>query len=789
MRQRYIGAALAVILFAAVAWIWSSQHRSEPPRAESRPPAVNQPVQAVPSPPPPVFASEYYRDVKPILDRRCLVCHGGYDAPCRLRLDSPEGLVRGAAQVGLHDEEKLPGPLTRLFVDAKDVAEWRDKGFHPVLNEGATDPVANLQNSVLYRMLALKREHPLPEERLPADFNTSRKRQNVCPQSADFAGYAAVHPLQGMPFALPGLDEEEFGAVTRWLESGAKVAALPPLPADLQKAVTDWERFLNNEDLKSRLMSRYVYEHLFLADLYFGAREPRQFFKLVRSRTPSGQPIDVIASRLPSDDPNVPRVFYRLQPVQASIVAKTHLPYLLDERRMARWRELFLLANYSLDRLPSYAAEVAGNPFVAFAAIPVQSRYRFMLDDAVFFLGGFVKGPAGRGRAVLNVLHDQFWVAFVSPDLPTMLDSEFLAREGGNLLPPAETATQSPGNTHWQNYADRQAHYVAVRDRYLRDKFGAPRAVALDMLWNGDGGNASVALTVFRHSDNASVVEGLVGNTPRTAWVVDYPMFERIHYLLAAGFDAYGDTNHQLSTRLALDFLRMEGEANFLAFLPKARREAERNSWYQGVPTKLRDPVYRKTDTYRQETGIDYRSRNPKGEFFKLLHARLGSAAAKHYSLDGPELDAPTRTALRKIGSLRGWPASYLPELTYLRLVIRGAPDQVFTLIHNVDRSNVALPFLKQAQGRPRFDTVTLVPGIVGAYPSAIWVVKDSELPELARRLVTLDGQAAYLRLQGEVAIARTNPKFWQHSDWLHNIYREREPIGWGVLDFSGYER
>jgi hypothetical protein len=39
------------------------------------------------------------------------------------------------------------------------------------------------------------------------------------------------------------------------------------------------------------------------------------------------------------------------------------------------------------------------------------------------------------------------------------------------------------------------------------------------------------------------------------------------------------------------------------------------------------------------------------------------------------------------------------------------------------------------------------------------------------------------------VAISRTNPKFWQHSDWLHNIYREREPIGWGVLDFSRYDR
>ena len=30
----------------------------------------------------------YRRDVKPILDQRCVVCHGCYDAPCQLKLGS-----------------------------------------------------------------------------------------------------------------------------------------------------------------------------------------------------------------------------------------------------------------------------------------------------------------------------------------------------------------------------------------------------------------------------------------------------------------------------------------------------------------------------------------------------------------------------------------------------------------------------------------------------------------------------------------------------------------------------
>ena len=63
-------------------------------------------------------------------------------------------------------------------------------------------------------------------------------------------------------------------------------------------------------------------------------------------------------------------------------------------------------------------------------------------------------------------------------------------------------------------------------------------------------------------------MDGLHGDFPETAWIIDYPLFERIHYLLVAGFDVYGNAGHQLNTRIVMDFLRMEGENNFLAFLP-----------------------------------------------------------------------------------------------------------------------------------------------------------------------------------------------------------------------------
>ena len=42
---------------------------------------------------------DYWQDVKPVLEQRCVVCHACYDAPCQLKLSSIEGIERGASPV------------------------------------------------------------------------------------------------------------------------------------------------------------------------------------------------------------------------------------------------------------------------------------------------------------------------------------------------------------------------------------------------------------------------------------------------------------------------------------------------------------------------------------------------------------------------------------------------------------------------------------------------------------------------------------------------------------------
>jgi len=390
----------------------------------------------------PVDAVDFWTEVKPVIDKRCVVCHGCYDAPCQLKMSSVEGMVRGASPDRVYQSSRLhAAPPSRLFVDAQAVTEWRDKGFHPILNEYTDSPTANREASVMYRMLKLKEQHPLPDApQLPKSFDLGINRKQVCTQAETFDDFAAKHPLWGMPYALPGLAPEEQQVLLEWVEQGAVHTARPPLPAAFGEQVAQWETFLNGDSRKQQLMSRYIYEHLSYAHLYFPEVDDVRFFSLVRSSTPPGEDIQVIATRRPYEDPGVERVYYRIREYVATIVDKTHMPYALDSARMTRWQSLFVDADYTVSQLPSYTAEQASNPFRAFAELPITARYKFLLDEAQFTIMAFIKGPVCRGEVALDVIDDNFWVFFTDPDRPTEQQLEtFLAENAESLTLPAMT--------------------------------------------------------------------------------------------------------------------------------------------------------------------------------------------------------------------------------------------------------------------------------------------------------------------------------------------------------------
>ena len=181
---------------------------------------------------------------------------------------------------------------------------------------------------------------------------------------------------------------------------------------------------------------------------------------------------------------------------------------------MDKYRGWFLTPAYAVDALPSYAPQPASNPFVTFRALPPDSRYRFLLDEAQFFIMNFIKGPVCRGQIAVDVIDDRFWVCVRRSALGcrSRASRDTGTRGGRSHACRRPTAAMRGIITPWLHFANEEKKYLQAKSRILQQALAAPGAVDLSAIWDGDGRNPNAALTVFRHFDNATVVKGLVGD-------------------------------------------------------------------------------------------------------------------------------------------------------------------------------------------------------------------------------------------------------------------------------------
>jgi len=783
----------------------------------------------------------FNKDIKPVLEKRCIVCHGCFDAPCQLKLSSIDGITRGASKLTVYNKKRLNWQQpTRLFIDAHTTDEWRNMGFFSVLNEGGSQSTeANLEHSLLYKMLSLKQMNPLPETgMLPEDLDVSLERSQVCSTLDNFDTFSRKHPLWGMPYALPNLSAEEYTLLIRWLAKGDTTDEAKPLPPDLQSRIKKWEDFFNGSSNKQRLVSRYIYEHLVLGHIYFqgdnDASGPN-FFRLVRSRTPSGVAVDEIASIRPYDDPDEDVFYYRLRPYTASIVDKNHIAYEFSDARLQRYRELFLQPDYQVAELPGYAPGESSNffirsyrkilnlfglneastPFETFADIPPQARYQFLLDDARFFINGFIKGPVCRGQSALSSIEDHFWVFFLKPKNPLFyrqhgLDSDFLKDVDKHLHLPTELADTSRLFTGWIKYWPQEQAYMRAKTNYYQQQ-GLPQLdihKAVDeFVWDGmrrDGSrNKDAALTIFRHFDSASVHSGLYGDSPETAWMIDYPVFERLHYLLVAGFNPFGTLGHQLGARLYMDFLRIEGEDNFLYFLPREDRKRLYEAWHE-IDRKTTPEQRKATKAWLEVDSVKGYESNPdsafyhqpKLEFLQMLKQHTGYAAADARDINRCKAEncfaSQADKAMHRLAEgVSGERLQIFPETSYLRVRgVNGHKDVAYTLIHN--KSYRTDSFAKETNDRPdedmQDDTLTVMRGLAGSYPNFFFDVSEANLDAFVAACVRVMNRDDYEQMVSLYGVRRTNPQFWNVSDWMQDQHARTQPVDAGILDLSRYK-
>ncbi|MGQ0699572.1 MAG: fatty acid cis/trans isomerase [Panacagrimonas sp.] len=754
---------------------------------------------------PPVAASQtvhYQKDVQPIFDAKCAACHSCNEAPCQLKLSSADGVMRGASKLpvynGLRDEDQAP---TRLGVDALSVADWRQKGFFSTQYAPVGDKRAPLQASLLYNMIELgHRNRWLPNSKLPGYIELGRDRVNECPTMEEFENYAEERPKHGMPWAVTGLTDAEFQTLTTWVAEGSVVepSLLKATSGEL-KSVEQWEQYLNRSGARERLVARYLFEHLFLAHLYFDTEDKPHFFELVRSRTPSGQDLIPVATTRPNDDPGG-AFFYRFRLITETLVEKTHITYALSDKKRKRYDKLFFGDDWTAGAMPGYGDEDRANAFATFAAIPAEARYQFMLDNAEYFVRSFIRGPVCSGQIATDVIRDQFWVLFENPETERYVNDAAYRQQATPLIGvPGQESDLTGTLSEWEKYREQRNRYIALRQaEYAKAE---PRGPGLNDLWDGDGWNRDALLTIFRHHDNAAVQRGLLGAVPDTLWVMDYPLLERSYYQLVVNFNVFGSVSHQLQTRLYFDLIRNEGEYNFLRFLPGKEREKLRSAWYADLGKIKLFTTYAAPDD-SVPTQIVYRTDDPKSEFAGRIYERMskvmGPADAINRCEQGdcavPGSTSAMRQANRALRRFAATPASVLsvielmPEMSYLRVTAPGNERLVYSLIHNRAHSNVAFLIGEERRLEPAKDTLTVLPGALGSYPNFIFDVPLADIDAFVAKLATVTDAAQLEAVVETWGVRRTRPDFWEVFHDLTRYVEQTDPIEAGLFDLSRYE-
>jgi hypothetical protein len=745
----------------------------------------------------------FIKDVKPILDKRCVTCHSCYNSPCQAKMTSFEGIDRGGSKLLVYDALRLDAQdPTRLFIDADSTKEWRKKGFYSLTQN--FDANKSYNDSIMMYMLHDKQIHPevigsyKPEE-----------DELVCPRNKEEMGeYLEDKPNHGMPYGFPAIEDKEYNTLTQWLAQGAKGLSkkedkkLKTPSKNAQKEIDKWESFLNQEDPKHSVTARYLYEHFFLAHWYFPSA-PNEFFEIVRSKTPAPQKIDIIPSIRPFDDPKVSKFYYRLRKIHSTIVHKTHMVVKFDDAKLQRIKKLFIDAKWvEKPHYISYDTKLSANPFLAFYQIPAKNRYQFLLNNSHYIVMTFIRGPVCRGQMALNVIHDHFWVMFKDPEHDlTLKDPIFILSQAENLSMPIETNSQALLKTFSDKYRKKYDRYFHAKEA-LYNKL-TPDGEGLDSIWKGDRTEDTPLLTIYRHFDSASVHKGVIGELPRTAWVIDYTQFERIYYSLVAGYDVFGNVSHQTNIRRYMDFLRVEGELNFLAYMPKNKRLPMIKSWY-----KSDDYVEDKESLpeLQRPTKIKYKTIYPKGEFIEQV---VKNHILKSTNIDFDDINYHKEyeavpkmpTSFKNIEDLKNGVRSLTaPGTNFIKYVTDGDVNTmfvrvlkddgssiVFTIVVNRWHDNVSSLFGEEKRLNPNKDTLDFIEGYVGSYPNSFAVVNYKELPDFFDVIENFDNSDEYIKKLLKYFISRSDKRFWSTYDWFQNDFNKREPINSGLFDLNRY--
>lgn len=755
-------------------------------------------------------ASTYYLEkVQPLFNQRCVVCHACNNAPCQLHLDSYAGVLRGVAYHDLDYNQILADPPTRskdtltndiyspLFIEG-----WRKKKFFPVVNDPENiAKVSDSEISVPKRsVLQLSVELGMKNQGA-FDLNSILKKDANKPRfcahdGGAYGDYAYNFPMGGMPYGLPALEPEQFKIIQTWVDQGAP----PPKPEAwkalstpsplVQSQIQTWET-LFHQSIKSQIMARYIYEHVFSAHIHFKKTSSNEWYELVRSYTAAPDEIEEIVTRRPIDPPVDPeksnkiykgKVYYRFKRITKTIARSSHIIWEIDGDTLEHYKKLFLDTPWLQENIkaavnntssaPSFQNEpvkdyqyTSENPFIYFQQIPAKIRYQFLLENSQTIVNGMIRGPACHGHVATNAIRDHFWIFFIKPEADvTVLIPEIGANEWISL--------NTKGRSKWTDFSPSLDYAKAM----IKMK---PHGFAVEDLWNGDKQDPNALLTILRHETSASVHHGLIGGFPSTAWILNFSNLERIYYNLVAEYEPWGSLTHKMATWMSMSLHRSEAEERFISLLPENFRTPVRKNWTQGLGGLLNFHQYN-SPVIGTQVKIE-ESTNPVSTLISKMQLKYEKSQIT------PVSEGSTENELfnRKLSQAQNlFAVRYFPDILYLRV-----NKEVYTIVnHRFFKFNNVLSAESFAY-QPSKNKIYLLKGLIGDRPEYFVSLKMSELPTFVQDIESVTQFSEWLKFKNKYFIRRNNPKVWAMLDWFTEWQMTNQPIESGVIDMREYDR
>ncbi len=689
---------------------------------------------------------------------------------------------------------------------------------------------------------------------------------------------------RSMPFGLPVPPEQN--ELIEWLDNGARApsqeveAGLAQPSGENAQLIASWEGFFNrgiNAELnidadvdafkaqyridnprawfwqvneagsqhraqleraayQAQHMSRYLYEHMFFARVHFEEGTPGEFFEIVRSRTPSGEPIDEIVRVLPNDSPDDARTtvgglftsntfYYRFRRFNQTIVQKDHITWPLRSADIAHYEQLFLNDNWNNVAIgkPEYRTRAQRaltgpeNPFTYFSVIPARIRSRFMIESSKHLVDAMVRGDVCTGSRATYAIRDRFWAWFLDPAADVTTQDQIAIRDPNTGLITGYERTNGTelglGDSEHldpdEPDNDSERLYLETQDALLARH--RPRGYSLDDLWDGDGGtNPNAWLTILRHGKSATVHYGAVGGRPETLWVLSYANFERLYYDLVVRFEPWANILHKVKTWKVMSYVRAEGEDMFLTFIPTESRALIRDDWTRGFTgpiqqsrfpvlgggswqTLLRTHETPVRPSYFESGMVEpLRQDDPIGDLIARVAQHTGTNIDDPLNRTDGSVQIPAQiqsiedfeVGLDAITQVQGEGFSIFPHATVIRVRVPGQEAQIYSLIANRIYKAHNRIYGEGLVRDPERDTISAVRDLYSSYPELFIDVPLADANELLASLLDIGrSPAADAAGKWNALYASYSREPAQGEERLQFVSRT-SPQFWGFFDW-----